>query len=109
MLEVESVVEPVSEFATLVEAILARGELAALRWEDVDLATVLIQVSRAWDEHHRAFTAPKTRAGTRRVPTPAVLRDLLDEHKLASGRVGGSSSALGRSDRSWRLHSAGER
>ena len=32
---------------------------------------------------------PKSRAGRRSVPIPAVLRDFLDEHKLRSGRETG--------------------
>ena len=60
---------------------LRRGEIAALRWEDVDLAGGVIDVSRAWDDHNHVFVEPKTRAATRRIPIAAHLRDLLIEHR----------------------------
>jgi integrase len=61
---------------------LRRGELMALRWEDVDLASGIIRVERSWDDKARVFVEPKSRAGRRRVPVAGVLRDLLVEHKL---------------------------
>jgi integrase len=67
---------------------LCRGELQALRWEDVDLAAGVIRVERSWDPKE-GFIEPKSRAGTRAVPIAAVLRDRLVEHKLASGRHDG--------------------
>lgn len=63
---------------------LRRGELMALRWEDIDLAVGVIRVERAWDDKARVFVEPKSRAGRRRVPIAAVLRDILVEHKLIS-------------------------
>jgi integrase len=67
-------------WATAMFGGLRRGELAALRIEDVDLAAGLIDVRRGWD-----FVAgeilPKNGTG-RKVPIPAVLRDYLDEHLL---------------------------
>lgn len=68
---------------------LRRGELQALRWENVDLAGGTIRVERAWDEKSRVFVTPKSRAGRRSVPIPAVLRHHLSELKLASGRSTG--------------------
>src|SRR5215212_8626310 len=64
---------------------LRRGELQALRWEDVDLAAGKICVSRSFDQGGGSFTEPKTRSGKRRVPVPAVLRDHLVEHRMAVG------------------------
>jgi integrase len=64
---------------------LRRGELLALRWEDVDLAAGVIRVERAWDAKE-GVVAPKSRAARRAVPIAAVLRDYLVEHKLRSGR-----------------------
>jgi integrase len=81
-------------WATAMYAGLRRGELMALRWEDVDLAAGVIRVERAWDPKERAFVTPKRRAGRRTVPIPAVLRDYLDEHKL---RTGGEGLVFGRS------------
>jgi integrase len=63
---------------------LRRGELMALRWSDVDLASGVIRVERAWDPKNRAIVDPKSRAGRRRVPIAAALRDLLVEHKMRS-------------------------
>jgi integrase len=67
---------------------LRRGELMALRWEDVDLAGRVIRVERSWDVRE-GVVEPKSRAGLRTVPIPAVLRDYLDEHKLRGERSEG--------------------
>jgi integrase len=72
-------------WATAMYAGLRRGELLALRWEDVDLAAGVIHVERSWDAKEGAV-GPKSRAGRRTVPIPAVLRDYLVERKLSSGR-----------------------
>ena len=74
---------------------LRRGELMALRWEDIDLATGVIRVERSWDPKAGCSIEPKSRAGRRSVPIAALLRDYLIEHKLASGRSEGL--AFGRS------------
>ncbi|MEK6271480.1 MAG: tyrosine-type recombinase/integrase [Actinomycetota bacterium] len=66
---------------------LRRGELQALRWENVDLAAGVIRVERGWDVVDGAIE-PKSSAGRRRVPIPAVLRDHLIAHKLATGGQG---------------------
>lgn len=63
---------------------LRRGELMALRWEDVDVARGVIRVERSWDAQARVFVEPKSRAGRRRVPIAGVLRDILVEHKMAA-------------------------
>ena len=62
-----------------------RGELLALRWEDVDLNSGVIHVERSWDAKE-GVVAPKSRAARRTVPIASVLRDYLVEHKLRSGR-----------------------
>lgn len=72
-------------WATALYAGLRRGELLALRWEDIDLGAEVIQVERSWDAKE-GVVPPKSRAATRIVPIPAVLRDYLVEHKLRSGR-----------------------
>ena len=72
-------------WATAMYAGLRRGELLALRWEDVDLAAGIIHVERSWDAKSGAV-GPKSRAGRRTVPIPAALRDYFVEHKLRSGR-----------------------
>jgi integrase len=76
-------------WATAFYAGLRRGELMALRWEDVDLAGGVLRVERAYDPKDRAYVAPKSRAGRRRVPVAAALRDHLLEHKLRTGRDDG--------------------
>jgi integrase len=76
-------------WATAFYAGLRRGELIGLRWEDVDLATGVLHVRRGWDAVQGEI-APKSRQGRRDVPIPAVLRDYLLEHRMATlgdGRV----------------------
>jgi integrase len=67
---------------------LRRGELMALCWEDVDLHVGVIRVERAWDVRVGVIE-PKSRAGTRTVPIPSVLREQLVAHALRSGRRSG--------------------
>jgi integrase len=71
-------------WATAMYAGLRRGELMALRVEDVDLAAGKIHVRRSWDPSEGEI-APKSAKGDRRVPVPAVLRDYLDEHLISLG------------------------
>jgi integrase len=75
---------------------LRRGELMALRWEDVDLAKGLLRVERSWDVME-GVVDPKSRAGRRVVPIPTVLREHLVAHKLrcawADGLVFGRSAS----------------
>jgi integrase len=85
-------------WATALYAGLRAGELMALRWGDVDLASGLIRVERAYDPKGGGqLVDVKSRAGRRRVPMTALLRDHLDEQKL---RTGGEPEALcfGRED-----------
>jgi integrase len=101
-------------WATALYAGLRRGELLALRWSDVDLAAGLIRVERSFDPRSGQTVAPKSHAGTRRVPILAALRDYLDKHKLHAddstglvfGRPGGRpfnhSSVLLRATAGWR-------
>jgi integrase len=83
-------------WATALYAGLRRGELMALRWEDVDLAAGVIHVERAYDEKERVEVEPKSRAGRRTVPIVGALRDVLVEHKMRkrgdAGLVFGSSA-----------------
>jgi integrase len=60
---------------------LRRGELMALRIEDVDLARGLIHVRRGWDAAEGVEITTKS-GKERRVPIAAALRDHLDEHLL---------------------------
>lgn len=73
-------------WATAMYGGLRRGELMELRWSDVDLAAGVIRVERSYDPKEREVVETKSRAGRRRVPIAAVLRDHLLEHKLRIGR-----------------------
>lgn len=76
-------------WATALYAGLRRGELMALRWEDVDLAGGVIHVERSYDEKAQVEIEPKSRAGRRVVPIVAALRDLLVEQKASAGEATG--------------------
>jgi integrase len=67
---------------------LRRGELMALRWDDVDLTKNLIAVSRSWDVK-AGVIEPKSQAGKRTVPVASALREQLITHRLRSGRSEG--------------------
>ncbi len=76
-------------WATALYGGLRRGELMALKWEDVDLAGGIIRVERSYDPKEHAFIAAKSEAGRRRVPIAAVLREHLLDHRIATGRTEG--------------------
>jgi integrase len=74
---------------------LRRGELMALRIEDVELGAGVIHVRRGWDVVAGEIA---TKSGKdRRVPISAILRDYLDEHLLGlawqDGLVFGATAA----------------
>jgi integrase len=72
-------------WATALYGGLRRGELMALLWTKVDLATGVIRVERSWDPKERATVATKSRGGRRRVPMAGALRRHLLEHRLLTG------------------------
>jgi len=72
-------------WATAFYAGLRRGELRALRWEDVDMAGGIICVRRGWDDVEGEID-PKSYAGARTVPVAGALRRELAAYKLHSGR-----------------------
>jgi integrase len=74
-------------YATALYAGLRLGELQALQWDDIDLTTNLIHITRSWDRQ-AGFVTPKSRSGTRRVPITATLRRELLNHKLQQGKSG---------------------
>jgi integrase len=76
-------------WATALYAGLRRGELMALRWENVDLARGVIHVERAYDDKSRVEIEPKSRAGRRNVPIVGALRDILVAHKANENRADG--------------------
>jgi integrase len=91
---------------------LRKGELRALRWENVNLADGLLRVEAGWDTKE-GLILPKSRSGQRRVPIPAGLRDVLTEHRMTTWQDGyvfgrgpekvfGATSLTDRADRAWR-------
>lgn len=81
-------------WATAFYAGLRRGELRALRVEDIDLGKSEIHVRRSWDAVEGDID-PKSDAGTRIIPLLAILRDYIDQH-LMSTRREGSDLVFGR-------------
>jgi integrase len=75
-------------WATALYAGLRRGELMALRWEDIDLPKNVIVVARSWDVKTGPIE-PKSHAGKRTVPIASVLREYLIAYQLRSGRRDG--------------------
>jgi integrase len=92
-------------WATALYAGLRRGELRALRWEDVDLKAGVIQVRQAMDSRGTVI-APKSAAGTRTVPMAQVLRGYLTAHRLQNG---GSRYVFGAGSRPFHPGSAAKR
>jgi integrase len=72
-------------YVTALYAGLRLGELQALHWDDIDLTGNLIHVRHSWDRQ-TGFVAPKSRAGSRRVPISKTLRRELLNHRLHQGR-----------------------
>jgi integrase len=78
---------------------LRLGEVTGLQWWDFDKDAGYLTVSRQWTRDD-GYAPPKTKAGTRRIPLPADLRDELialrlhsrysqDEHPIFASREGG--------------------
>ena len=63
-----------------------RGELLALRWNNIDWEKAELCVHQALDQtraHGVRFKQPKTKSGSRRLSLPRVLIDVLREHRRA--------------------------
>ena len=72
--------------ATALGTGLRRGELLALRWQDVDLDRAHLRVERTLEQTKRGgllFKAPKTKYGRRLVTLPTSTVTLLREHRRA--------------------------
>jgi integrase len=80
-------------WATAFYAGLRRGELMALRWEDVSLSEGIIDVHRGWDDQEGEIAA-KSRAGRRKVPIIPALRELLIDRKMEIRTDGGIGVGL---------------
>jgi integrase len=74
-------------WATAFYAGLRRGELRALRDEDVDLDANVIHVRHGWDDV-KGEIDPKSKKGARDVPVGDVLRRYLLERRARTGRRG---------------------
>jgi len=75
-------------WATAMYAGLRRGELQALRAEDVDMASGVIRVEFGW-EYRDGQIPLKSNAGRRKVPIPGALRGFLAERFATCGYGGG--------------------
>lgn len=82
---------------------MRRGEIAALRWADIDLDGGKVRVEPSLEQANAglAFKAPKTKAGRRTVSIPpSIVGELRDhwrrqqEHRLALGRGKASADDL---------------
>jgi integrase len=71
---------------------LRAGELAGLRWSDVNLRAGLIRVERSWDPKSGTMVAPKSAKSRRSVPMLAPVREALRAHRLATGLRSGPVS-----------------
>jgi integrase len=99
-------------WATALYAGLRRGELMGLRWCDVDLARGVLEVTQAWDPKEHRMVAPKSSAGSRRVPIADALHAFLEplapadaDSRLVFGAGGTPFSATSlyeRALRAWR-------
>jgi integrase len=68
---------------------LRRGELRALRWDDIDLPGRVIHVRRGWDDVEGEQDG-KSAAAERDVPILDPLAPELAAHRLRTGRSGGA-------------------
>ena len=63
---------------------MRRGELLAVRWQDVDLNAGTVKVERSLEQtkkHGYRFKSPKTRHGRRTISVPQTTIDVLREHR----------------------------
>lgn len=68
---------------------LRRGELLALRWQDIDFQEGKLRVRRSWKDG--TFQEPKSVAGKRTVHLPPQLVTELKTHRLRSGNPPGGA------------------
>jgi integrase len=63
---------------------MRRGELLALRWQDVDLDGGTVKVERSLEHTKKfgyRFKSPKTRAGRRTISVPSSTMDMLRDYR----------------------------
>lgn len=108
-------------WATAFYAGLRRGELQALRCEDIDLAGNVLYVRKGWDQIEGEIE-PKSNAARRTIPILAILGEHLRDQLRRTGRsdkdrifgrsarqVFYASTADGRAKRAWIARNATER
>jgi integrase len=68
---------------------MRRGEIAALRWNDVDFESGRIRVERSIEQTNAglAFKAPKTKAGRRSISIPPSIVAELRDHRRRQGEL----------------------
>ena len=86
-------------WAAALYAGLRRGELMALRWQEVDLTEGAIEVVRSCDPKADQYIEPKSQAGRRRVPIAGALRLALLEHRVAFGSLDPEALVFGEQGR----------
>jgi integrase len=68
--------------STAVYAGLRRGEILALRWDDIDFEHGMIRVDESYDPKSKTFGPPKTKAAYRNVPMIGPLKRVLASMSL---------------------------
>jgi integrase len=81
-------------WATALYGGLRYGELRALRWGAVNVASGTIRVRASWDGREGEIE-PKTRTSRRAVPMPGVLRDLMLDHRMRQGEPAADELVFG--------------
>ena len=56
---------------------LRKGEMAALKWGDIDPKNKVITINKSYDYLNKRIKEPKTEAGVRQVPIPDILLSVL--------------------------------
>lgn len=85
-------------WATAFFAGLRRGELMALRWQDVDLVGHTITVERSYDPKTQTFGPPKSKKGERTLGIPELLVPLLMAAPFNQHGRGGAGLVFPRED-----------
>lgn len=83
---------------------LRRGELLALRWENIDFESKVLSVRKAiaMEHNHPVLKSPKSKAGVRDIPIPNLLCEILQEAPRESQFVCPSAQGKLMSETAWR-------